>query len=253
MLTANIKYSGYENIIVDCPLSSCGHELVFNRASDLCTFTPISGTEVSCFKCKGSFWLNGDSANERHELLIFDCHDLLKRKRYMNCILNACQAYEMFFSLYLRVELIFKPLARSYCAETTSLEQWNDLSTRLGETIQGYAFERMRALFLERVIDPVCPKNLDEANGLIESIRNPEIPSDREIKSVRDTELAELLMMLKETGISALRNKVVHKSGYRPTRDEAKQAHEEAESILFPLTWLLDLHDEINWYRMRKS
>jgi len=60
-------------------------------------------------------------------------------------------------------------------------------------------------------------------------------------------------MMLKETGISALRNKVVHKSGYRPTRDEAEQAHEEAQSILFPLTWLLDLHDEINWYMMRQS
>lgn len=252
MPTASPKYARYENMIVDCPL--CGCELVFNRASDLCTFAPISGTNVSCFECEESFWLNSDSANERHESILFDCYDLLKAKRYMNCILNVCQAYEMFFGLYLRVELIYKPFFRSSDEETTSLDRLNDLYRRLERTTEKYAFQDMRDLFLERVTDSVFPGNLDEVEGIITSIcKRKKIPRDHKIESVRDTELSDLLIMVEKTGINALRNKVVHKSGYRPTRDEAEQAHEEAQSILFPLTRLLDLHDDINWYRMRQS
>ena len=252
MPTASPKYAGYENMIVDCPLCDC--ELVFNRASDLCTFTPISGTNVSCFECEESFWLNGDSADERHETILFDCYDLLKSKRYMNCILNVCQAYEMFFGLYLRVELIYKPFFHSSDEETASLDRLNDLYRRLEKTTEKYAFQDMRDLFLERVTDSVSPGNLDEAEGIIISIcKRKKVPRDHKIESVRDTKLSELLIIVEKTEINVLRNKVVHKSGYRPTRDEAEQAHEEAESILFPLTWLLDLHDEINWYRMRKS
>ena len=251
MPTASPKYAGYENMIVNCPLCDC--ELVFNRASDLRTFASISGTNVSCFECEESFWLNGDSADERHETILFDCYDLLETKRYMNCILNVCQAYEMFFGLYLRVELICKPFFRSSDEETASLDRLNDLYRRLEKTTEKYAFQDMRDLYLERVTDTVSPGNLDEAEGIIASIRKRKIPSDHKIESVRDTKLAKHLMMLKRTGINVLRNKVVHKSGYRPTRDEAEQAHEEAESILFPLTQLLDLHDEINWYRMRES
>ena len=249
MPTASPKEAGYENIIVDCPLCDC--ELVFNRASDLRTFEPISGTNVSCLECKGIFWLNGDIANERHECLIYDCHELLNRKRYMNCILNVCQAYEMFFSLYLRVELIYKPFYRSSDYETGSLKRLNNLYRRLEGVTEKYAFKNMRALFLERIIDPISPRNLDEAKEIIDSLHNPKIPADHEIESISDAKLAKLFMMLKKTDINGLRNKVVHKSGYRPTREEAEQAFEEAQSILLPLTWFLDLHDEINWYRTR--
>ena len=103
MISTKIKSSGYENIVVTCPL--CSHELVLNRATDLGTFEAISGTDVCCQECGRGFWINGDSVNERHEAIVFDCHDLLRTKRYMNCILNVCQAYEMFFSLYLRVNI----------------------------------------------------------------------------------------------------------------------------------------------------
>ena len=86
MNAAKIKSSGYENVVVECPL--CNYELIFNRASDLRTFESISGANVSCHKCKHRFWNNGDSVNERHEAIIIACHDLLETKRDMNCILN---------------------------------------------------------------------------------------------------------------------------------------------------------------------
>ena len=171
----------------------------------------------------------------------------------MNCILNVCQAYEMFFSLYLRVELIYKPLFRSSGNSTASLEHSNCLLSQLEKKTKRYAFADMRALFLERVIVPDLPGNLDEVGKLIDSICQPGIPKDHQIESVKDAKLAELLMMVKKTGINALRNKVVHKSGYRPTREEAEKAHEEAKSILFPLTSYLKLHDDINSYWMRQS
>ena len=37
-------------------------------------------------------------------------------------------------------------------------------------------------------------------------------------------------------------------AGYRPKRDEAENALQEARSILFPLTWRLNLHDDVNLY-----
>lgn len=87
----------YENFVAVCP--SCGHECIFNRASDLCTFEPIGELNVSCLneECRKPFRLVGDSVNEPHEMLIYDCYELLEHKHYMNCILSLAQAYEVFF------------------------------------------------------------------------------------------------------------------------------------------------------------
>jgi hypothetical protein len=53
---------------------------------------------------------------------------------------------------------------------------------------------------------------------------------------------------LKTTGINTLRNRIVHKQAYRPTREEAQLALEETGSLLFPLSHHLELYDDINWY-----
>ena len=94
-----IKQASYENIVVECPW--CGRENIFNRASDLRTFEPIAGLDVSCqnVECGKPFRIVGDLVNNPHEMLILDCYGLLERKHYMNCILTLTQAYEVFFSL----------------------------------------------------------------------------------------------------------------------------------------------------------
>ena len=104
-----IERVSYENINATCPC--CGYKCIFNRISDLCTTDPIGSREVHCLnkECDKLFRIGGDSANERHEMLIFDCYELLDRKQYMHCILNLATAYEMFFSLFLRVKLVHKP------------------------------------------------------------------------------------------------------------------------------------------------
>lgn len=246
MIEVSIRVSGYENIVVDCPI--CNDEVKLNRASDLQTFKPIPGLSVSCYACKSEFWINGDSVNERHEALIFDCHDHLAAKRYMNCILNVCQAYEMFFSLYLRVNLLYRPFAADYRKGCASIDKLNALFQELASETGDLSFARMRDIYLRLMVRSEQPSSLDEAKAHIESLRECRCPKDEELTVGRDKKISELLLRVKRTKINGLRNDVVHKNGYRPKRGEAEHALSEARSVLFPLTSLLDLHDDVNWY-----
>ena len=245
MLTVKIQSSEYENIIVDCP--HCGQNLVFNRASDLCTFEPIFGTDVSCEKCKKQFWINGDSINERHEIIIFECLDFLNRKRYMNCILNVCQSYEMFFSLFLTVKLLYVPYSKSN-RDTPSMDRLNQSHNRLLRAVESFAFERMRNSFLCLVVASKLPSCFSESDKIIDGLGSLGGPSDARLKAAGDKDLSRLLLRVKNTEINRLRNDVVHKMGYRPTRSEAENAVDEARSVILPLAHKLNLHDDINWY-----
>ena len=242
---AERRSTSYENFVAECPL--CGHECIFNRASDLCTFEPIAGLDVSCLseKCGKPFRLVGDSVNERHEMLIFDCDELLERKQYMNCILNLALAYETFFSLFLRVELLYKPFA----ADPDQLDRLNLLSKKLENRIKGYTFHPMRALFLWQISKQRSAATFDEAEEIIKAFPNyPKDPKDSEIEAMSDAKLIPLLKALRDTTIHKLRNSVVHKRAYRPTREEVENSLKETRSILFPLTYHLGLHDDPNWY-----
>jgi hypothetical protein len=245
-----IKRASYENIVAECPW--CGKENIFNRASDLRTFRPIAGRNVSCqsVDCGKSFRIVGDRVNNPHEMLIFDCYELLERKHYMNCILTLAQAYEMFFSLFLRVELLYKPFARDIGKDINHL---NRLAEQFSEKVKGHTFAPMRALFLQQIIAGPRPANLAEAEAAIAGLEDrPSDPKDAELEALGDKQLVALLKAVKSTAINTLRNQVVHKQAYRPTREEAEVALEEARSLLFPLTSRLGLYDDINWY-MRRS
>lgn len=246
MISTSIKSSTYENVVVDCPL--CRRELIFNRVSDLETIRPISGTRVSCPECEGALWINGDTVNERHEAIIFDSHNLLKTKRYMNCILNICQAYEMFFSLYLRVKLIYVPFGLERSRGSDSLDRLNETRLMLSEATAKLTFVRMRGIFLRFAISSNRPADLEECESLIDTLRDCGCPKDAELENWPDKKMARLLVGVKQTKINELRNKVVHKDGYRPRKIEAETAVKEARSILFPLTYRFDLHDDINSY-----
>lgn len=243
---ARNKRTSYENFVAECPW--CGKESIFDRASDLLTFEPIAGRDVLCLSadCGKPFRIVGDSVNSPHEMLIFDCYELVERKHYMNCILSLAQAYEVFFGLFFRVELLYKPFGADPDRELADL---NRLSEELHEKIKEHTFTRMRALFLQHIVTGRSPKNLAEAAAVVAVLPDrPGDPKDAAIESLGDARLVPLLKALKATSIHTLRNQVVHKRAYRPTREEVDAALEETRSILFPLTSLLRLYDEINWY-----
>ena len=250
---ARAKQASYENIIVECPW--CGKENIFNRASDLHTFEPIAGLDVSCqnVECGKPFRIVGDSVNNPHEMLILDCYELLERKHYMNSILTLTQAYEVFFSLFLRVELLYKPFAHDKRRdERKDINHFNRLAEMLSKKVERCTFIPMRKLFLQQIIAASRPANLAEAETLVAKLRVPSCePTDTELERLGDEELVALLKRVKNTTIHKLRNAVVHKQAYRPTQEETEVALEEARSVLFPLTSRLGLYDDINWYLKR--
>ncbi|HLB48597.1 MAG TPA: hypothetical protein VJL59_16445 [Anaerolineales bacterium] len=236
--------------MAQCPW--CEQESIFNRATDLKDLSPIAFRTVSCLNpgCGKPFNINGDSVNSAHEMLVFDCYELLQLKHYMNCILTLAQAYEVFFSLFLRVELLYKPFARDIRKDINHL---NWLAEQFSEKVKGHTFAPMRALFLRQFIAGPRPANLAEAEAAIAGLKDhPSDPKDAEIEALGDKQLVALLKGVKSTTINTLRNRVVHKQAYRPTWEEAEAVLDEACSLLFPLTSRLDLHDDINWY-MRRS
>jgi len=243
---AEKKRTSYENFVAQCPW--CGEESIFNRVTDLKDLSPIAFRTVSCLSpsCRKPFNINGDSINSAHEMLIFDCYELLQLKHYMNCILTLTQAYELFFSLFLRVELLYRPFAAD---PDKDINRLNSLAEQLAEKVKNHAFGPMRALFLRQLVSGVTPKTLAEAEVAIATLDDrPKDPSDNEVESLPDNGLTALLKALKATTINRLRNQVVHKRAYRPTREEAELALEETRSIIFPLTQRLGLYDDINWY-----
>ena len=244
--TVRIKHASYENIVAECP--ACGKDNIFNRASDLNTFEPVGGLNIACQigDCGRPFRMISDSINSAHEMLIYDCCDLLDRKHYMGCILNLAQSYEVFFSLFFRVELLYKPFGSD---PTQRIEDLNDLSSELQKKIEKFTFAPLRALFLSHIVAGYAPDSLAEAVSIVSVIpKYPREPKDALIEKLADAKLVSLLKALKGTSIHTLRNKIVHKRAFRPTRDEVDAALEETRSILMPLTSRLRLNDEVNLY-----
>jgi hypothetical protein len=237
----------FENFIVGCPW--CGRENIFNRASDLKNFGLIDYLEVSCLfaDCARPFYLNGDIINPAYEMIIFDCYELLERKHYSYCVLNLAQAFEVFFSHYLRVELVYRPFALD---PDRDIDQFKELMQLL--------YRRLRNLFFCLVLQARHPASLREAESVIRVLAGKlDGPSDDDIRNGRalaDKGTTELLLRLKYSTVAELRNRVVHQGAYRPTLDEVNSALEETRAILFPLARALEVHvDNVNWYMRQRT
>jgi hypothetical protein len=98
----------------------------------------------------------------------------------MSCILNIAQAYEVFFSLYFRVEILFKPFAAE---SDMNVEKLNSLGEKLYNMVKRYGFTDMRALFLQHIVKGCSPGNFTEAEMLLSSFPKPQMPTDKAIKS----------------------------------------------------------------------
>lgn len=146
---AKDKDMNYENYIATCPHQHCKFQNIFNRVSDLKTVEPIVFKQVACLKpsCKKQFIINGDLVSENYEYLIKDCYDLLKIKRYMYCILNLCQACEMFFVRAIEVKLIYQPFKDKVFSD--DCDQFNDLCKKLYTKIKDYTFENLKRIFFD--------------------------------------------------------------------------------------------------------
>ena len=246
---ATDKETNYENFIAICP--HCYFKNIFNRITDLRDTNPIAFREVRCLNdsCRKQFNINGDSLNAAYETLIFDVYSLKEEKKYSYCILNLAQSFEVFFSLYLRIMLLYKPFA----AQKEEIEKFNELSSLLFKTIKDYTYAKMRNIFINTVLSKKPVNNLSEAQIRIEELSSLVAePPDATINYEVNHDLRTLLMELKRSGVAKMRNNVVHKRAYRPTLSEVELAIDETRRIIFGLATRLDARiDDINWYLKR--
>jgi hypothetical protein len=164
----------------------------------------------------------------------------------MASILNLAQAYEVFFSLYLRVNLLFKPFGSESDRDP---DKFNRLEEQLYNEIKKYGFADMRALFLQHVVTgSPLPRNLTEAETVLSAFPKPRLPRNAEIRAITDKNLIPYLEAVKNTKIHETRNLVVHKYAYRPSREEVDLAYKETTDTLLPMTTRLDLNDDLNYY-----
>ncbi|MGD1157733.1 MAG: hypothetical protein ABSA41_18185 [Terriglobia bacterium] len=243
----------YENFYATC--SWCGRRNTFNRASDWHDLGVVDYKEVDCLypDCAKRFFVNGDQVNPCYEMLIYDCYDLLEAKHYSYCILNLAQAFEVFFSQYLRVTLLYLPFGQQV---EPDLDAYNGLLNPLYERIKAFSFGKMYRLFFHLAVRTRAPQTLQESKLIIDAIDPfsvPPEPSDDELRDqtlIPDAHLRDLFFRLKYCEVPNLRNMVVHKLAYRPTLEEVNKALQETRGILLPLGQALGIQfDEINWYR----
>lgn len=238
---AKDKDMNYENFIATCP--HCGFQNIFNRVSDLKTVEPIGFKQVTCLKssCKKQFNINGDLVSENYEYLIMDCYDLLKNKRYMYCILNLCQACEMFFVRAIEVKLIYQPFKDKVFPD--DCDQFNDLCKKLHTKIKDYCFKGLQNVFFDLYLNDKAFQSLKNIEDYINTIdcRKNKTPQNAEIKSYPNIKARELFKKLELTEINKLRNDVVHKYGYRPDKLLVEENLENIKEVIFGLVGMFQI------------
>lgn len=246
ILYANEKRSDYENFYALCPY--CEYENIFNRVSDLESIEPITYRQVQCqnTECRHDFKVNGDLANAAFEMLIYDCYDLYRKKKYSYCILNLAQSCEVFFSLYIYITLAYKPFNR----EENSTNELNRLISKIYEETKKYSYIKMQNIILNLLVEDIHPSNIENSLEIINNISNyASQPSRNKIEGIEDEELKTMLLELMDVNISSLRNKVVHKFAYRPSEKEASDSIEEIRRIILNLSRKLEIvGDDANVY-----
>lgn len=241
--------SDYENVYAVCP--GCGREVIFNRVSDLKTTERIFGLDIDCLfpECGTQFRIVGDSINESYEMMLFHGGQLFNQKRYMQCVMQTCQAYEMFFNLHIYAELVCRPW--SSVKNTISLAALNKRSNDLHKAIKKFSFQDMRNLSLLVAIkaDQSRPFDASSAAEFIQSIRAwPQKPTVADVGNIPGRGIAEHFLRIKRSTINIERNKVAHKRAYRPNRECAEMLLVEARETLFPLAYALKIKSNIAHY-----
>lgn len=97
----------YETIKVGC--DNCGAVGVYNRINDIGDAGPYAGLDIRCLVCGKMFWIYGDIANSADDLFIYSADEYFRAKRYMLCVANVAQAWEIFFSTFAYSNYIYKP------------------------------------------------------------------------------------------------------------------------------------------------
>ena len=231
---AQYQDPSYENFKATCPV--CHTLNIFNRATDFGDLGLISFRTVNCQspECNQQFNINCDVASPDYQMFIMQCYELKESKQYMFCILVLAQAFELFFSNYLYMALVLEPVKA-----ISGPQKWKvrkDLEEELYEKTKSLEYKKLRNVFLSLETQGLAPMTPQDASLIIQTIPNRcSDPSNASLDACHDNNMRLLLHSLKNSRTASLRNRVVHKQGYRPRLDEVENALREAQYIIFGL------------------
>lgn len=238
MLYALNSTTSYENFEAVCP--HCEKNNVFNRAGDLDGATEIDFRVVTCLhaECGREFNINGDSADPPFAQVFFRAYELVPRKEFGDAIVTIARSYEMFFEHFLRESLVWKPFVANGYEDS---DEANAASEQLTSTTHKWAFIKMRNAFINVVMRLPIASVAEGAKMISEIPRLSGPPDTKAIASVTNPSVRKALQRLLKSAVSDIRNKVVHKNGYRPTPVEATALFEEARDVIWDLADELDV------------
>lgn len=262
MKKAKIKEANYENIYVDCPY--CYKELIFNRISDLKSIMPITRKELKCQNkdCGRVFIVFGDRVtSSRYRWFLDDLDSLKNQKKYGLYVIALCQACEMFMHQAIINKLIdANPIYRDedgYFKFTYNTKKTENGVDEIG------IYEK----FCNKKECEITNNGLDRHKkymeltffGLMElflyvfkNAKNNKLPT---LKKMKKDKRLESFSMFENTDIHQIRNKVIHKNGYRPSLNDIEK-YDKLISSIYWLSTYLDVHDSLyflnnkqNYYR----
>lgn len=200
----------YETVTARC--DHCGEVRTYNRIDDIGDPGPYAGRNIRCLVCGREFWVHGDIVNSADDLFIYNADEYFRQRRYMLCVANLAQAWEIFFSTFAHSNYIYNPFF------TTSpwdrdYEQFNQVSAQLNSAIEKFPFVRMKNVVINTVLQEVHPATLIESEAAISRIVDDRFDNDSKkvnIDAFPDQQRRELIRKLQRLRVGDLRNKVVH-------------------------------------------
>lgn len=216
--------SSYENITALCP--SCGTTNVYNRVSDIGHTDLVDHATVVCEnkKCGHSYDIIGDSISPPFEMLISDAQAFVNEKRYIQAVLSATTAYEVFFCHFLQVELVIRPirkLIKQFPDQDIDLNAPHQL---LMHQLERLTFQPLRNTFIRHLIENQNTKCWDKANVFINTISKKKQPIDRGgIELITNLNIRNLCYAILDDDIADTRNAIVHKHAHRPSRVDTQE------------------------------
>lgn len=238
---AQILDPNYETVGATC--DHCQAPCIFSRIDDFGETMPISGRRVVCFRCGKEFWISGDTMNTAYQFLIDDAEDHFRRKRYMPAIASLAQAWEVFFATCALSTYIYRPFFAAAPADR-DLDELNRLFRELHDMIKPFTWFPMRNVVLNMLlVEPRPDTMVDAATHMTQLSAFGNEPSPKTIAAVLDTRKREALEGLTGLTVGRLRNNVVHKHAYRPTRAEVEPCLTSEISILYRVKGRLGVGD----------
>lgn len=221
--TAFIQDARHEYVKLSCAYEDCGKEITLSRVDDL----EGTGAEyfAQCPECSQRMRVANDSLNSLPQQLLYDAQDLLDQKRAILAITAICQAYEVYFSWFLRKRLVYDRFAEKVPLGPSDLDELNQMLLGLHEATGMWAFDKLRSCFFEITQLEGTTAKCEYCRNLI-SDHKPQMPKKTAVAA--DARLKDFY----EVEVHTLRNKSVHHKAYRPSRGEVDAALLKAKQLI---------------------